>query len=156
MEGTPSPETDQAWEKLLLPSDGLIQASYANGVFADGLPDTVQSKYHPELNLYGLEVFHQLHCLNRIRQSFHREYYFSNETERRFIHHREHCLNHLRQSIMCSGDVSLDRWVYDEQEHRRWVKTDVPHICRNFNALIQWVSQYQYVDSDWWREGNDD
>jgi hypothetical protein len=42
--------------------DGMLQAS--NDDFELGsLPESISSKPNPRLHMYGLEMFHQLHCL---------------------------------------------------------------------------------------------
>lgn len=155
-DGPPSLETDEAWESVLEPTDGIISASYENGIFAEGLPKTIQSKYRPELNMYGFEAHHQIHCLNIIRKSFYPDHYFPNETKRTITYHREHCLDHIRQSLMCSGDFTLDRWEYDQETGKNWLKTDVPHICRKFDVFQDWLNKYKYVEEDWWREGDEE
>jgi hypothetical protein len=116
--------------------------------------------------MYGLEVYHQLHCLDYVRRAFYPTHYFPNETEHHVNYHRgiqifliiqlgiineesEHCIEHLRQSIMCSGDFALDYWRYDKETDKNWLKTDVPHICRDFTAINDWVLENRYEYSSW-------
>ncbi|KAK5950144.1 hypothetical protein OHC33_008859 [Knufia fluminis] len=145
----PSAETDALWQALQDPVDGVIQAAVHTGFDIQHLPESnisnVDSRYHS----YGLEVFHQLHCLDRIRKTFHAEHYFPNDTEAELIWHREHCIDHLRQGIMCSGDIAMDRWQYDIETDQNWLKTDVPHVCRNFESLSNWVKKWRFRNRDW-------
>lgn len=143
LHGTPSNDTDQAWLNLMGTTEGLVQLSAQNGFDIDRLPDTIESKIHPGLFLYGLEVYHQLHCLDRIRKSFHPQYYFAGETEQEVVSHREHCLDHIRQSVICSGDFALDRWYYDPVDKKNWLKTDVPHLCRDYSVLQEWQEAHR-------------
>ena len=63
--------------------------------------------------LASLDVFHQLHCVDLLRKSLHREYYdkhegsFAGAPEHVVQGHLEHCVETLRQNIMCHGDISL-------------------------------------------------
>ncbi|EAU30959.1 conserved hypothetical protein [Aspergillus terreus NIH2624] len=69
----------------------------------------------------GLEVFHQLHCVNLIRQYTYLDYYSrpenrppsftdSNHTLRLHI---DHCIDMLRQVVQCQGDAGIvtSSWV---------------------------------------------
>lgn len=86
--GSPTQQTDDAWREMQAPTDGTIQASYRTGFELDSLVKTVPSKEYPEQYIYGLEVYHQLHCLDYIRQSFYPQIYFPNDTEYEVVHHR--------------------------------------------------------------------
>lgn len=143
LHGVPSHQTDYAWFALMGSSEGMIQATREDGFDIDRLPQSIEAQSHSGLYVYGVEAHHQLHCLNRIRMSFHPQHYFPNETETEIVHHREHCLDHLRQSVMCSGDFALDRWVRDPVDNRTWLKTDVPHVCRDYGALQQWQESFR-------------
>ncbi|KAF2162860.1 hypothetical protein M409DRAFT_26715 [Zasmidium cellare ATCC 36951] len=89
---------------------------------------------------------------DRLRKSYHRGHYFANETEHGFVHHREHCIEHLRQSIMCSGDIAMDRWQRDPEDQESWLlTTGVPHVCRSFDSLSDWVKKHQLHKRDWTR-----
>lgn len=70
------------------PTDGTIQASYSKGFQVDSLPQTIHAKNDATQWMYGLEVFHQLHCLDYIRQSFYPGHYFPNETKHDVVYHR--------------------------------------------------------------------
>lgn len=59
--GTPTKHTDDSWDELQQPGDGLIQASRQVGIDVDNLVKTIQSKKDPSQHMYGLEVYHQLH-----------------------------------------------------------------------------------------------
>ena len=62
----------------------------------------------------------------------------------------EPCIEHLRQSIMCSGDVALDRWEYDFEDKVSYLRTDaVPHVCKDWSMLSGWVSRNQLRLEDW-------
>jgi len=88
LSGSPTPLTDHVWKEIQNPGDGTIQASYATGFELDSLHETVTATNDPEQHFYGLEVFHQLHCLDYIRQSFWPDIYFPEDSEYTVNHHR--------------------------------------------------------------------
>jgi hypothetical protein len=53
-------------------SDGILHLPED---IANRLPRTSEIYYEPGQYIYGISVFHQLHCLNIIRQSFYPERY---------------------------------------------------------------------------------
>lgn len=151
--------------------DGMIEASYDTGFDLSRLQPSVTSAIDNKYHMYGLEVFHNLHCLvrdsqpntffyiadmvslqDRIRMSFYPDHYFPNATSREILHHREHCLNHIRQSLMCSGDVALDRWYWDKEDKHSYLLTDNKHVCRDFSKLSDWVKKYKYRPKDWMKQ----
>ena len=44
------------------------------------LPESVELPLDPGYGAYAVSVYHQLHCLNRIRRTFHANDFFPNET----------------------------------------------------------------------------
>ncbi|GLA89901.1 hypothetical protein AtubIFM56815_004394 [Aspergillus tubingensis] len=67
--GPPSPELDALWERVV--DAGGIDLS---GKDADMVRATTRQRPTGEY-ITGLDVFHQLHCLNRLRQSLYPQYY---------------------------------------------------------------------------------
>lgn len=53
--------------------------------------------------------------------------------------HQDHCIEQMRQYIMCSGDMTPIPTKYYPALGRNYVDSDVPHTCRNFEALHTWV-----------------
>jgi hypothetical protein len=64
----------------------MIQASYETGFDIDSLPTTNQSTVDPQQYMYGLEVFHQLHCL--VSSSIQKELF--NLSKRKLTHNLGH------------------------------------------------------------------
>ena len=50
---------------------------------------------------------------------------------------------------MCGGDFSLDYWRYDPETDDNWLRTDVPHVCRDFTSLQKWVLRHRPVHNQW-------
>jgi hypothetical protein len=53
-----------------------------------GLPESVDAYLDPGYVPYGLAVYHQIHCLNRIRKTFHADRYFPNDTAEKIEFHK--------------------------------------------------------------------
>ncbi|GKZ63334.1 hypothetical protein AnigIFM49718_011407 [Aspergillus niger] len=107
-----------------------------------------------------LEVYHQLECLNLVRQYT----YFQSgdypqdlipeellkrpERNREYV---DHCIETLRQAIMCHGDAT-PMLVTKERDERSGWRADLQtrHVCRNFPKLQEWVKSHGVED---WPEG---
>ncbi|KAF7299742.1 hypothetical protein HMN09_00980100 [Mycena chlorophos] len=84
----------------------------------------------PEGRTFGLAMFHQMHCLQRIREAL---------VQGDPGHHTRHCLNLLRQTVLCASDTTLDPM---NREHG----TDglgVVHVCRDWRKVYSFVAQNQ-------------
>ncbi|TEA21072.1 Cyclochlorotine biosynthesis protein O [Colletotrichum sidae] len=134
----PSPEVDRAWYELLTglnidledPGEHLRRTTFR----------------WPESGLYltGLEVFHSLHCLDRLRQALYPEYYrhvFSNPNNPSREDHIGHCINHLRQAIQCHGDLTPMVWKLAGD--KIILSTETRHMCRDFDRIHEWAAQRQ-------------
>lgn len=110
----------------------------------------------------GMEVFHQLHCLNLVRKALHYKLdYYSNLRQAEFFDssemlkmHTNHCIDTLRLNIMCISDVTVRPAVWTSE--RPWMpeesKDEQPqllpnfhntHKCRDFNAVRDWYRDNQ-------------
>jgi hypothetical protein len=55
---------------------------------ASRLPETVEVVDRPGYYAYGVSAYHQLHCLNRIRQSFYPDRFFPDDSKEEIIFHK--------------------------------------------------------------------
>jgi len=132
-----SDEVDQAWGELYNHTIMKIPKSEAAL-----LPNkTFPIKEEPGYYIAGLDVFHQLHCLNNIRRALHREYYI-NDTDLG-EEHVSHCVDSIRQSLMCSADISVNVWQWSEELSAVVGYSTQAHTCRNFNKLRDWARERQ-------------
>ncbi|KZP06292.1 hypothetical protein FIBSPDRAFT_842279 [Athelia psychrophila] len=99
--GPPSDAVDDAWEALYNFGVSKIPKSDA----AKMLNRTVAIPGDEENYVIALDVFHQLHCLNVIRQALAPDYYPMLRINHDFDH-VDHCVNSLRESLMCSVDIT--------------------------------------------------
>ena len=174
----PSPEVDKAWKMFsedvfLTPwstvrdSGRSLSKSIHFPPGADGTPGKYVATW---------DVFHQIHCLNWLRQASNWEYYYGTEKPTpNFILHQKHCIHMLLQTLMCHADVDMItfEWMEGHDErvdhggthgmsdkvtgpHARNVKQDalptanfnVHKMCRNFTALVEWAKKNKEKDPD--------
>ncbi|KZP22482.1 hypothetical protein FIBSPDRAFT_824591 [Athelia psychrophila] len=103
----------------------------------------------------GLDVFHQLHCLNFVRKALYPEHY--NDSNRHHAHattsippqtpgdlsepfdHLDHCINNVREALMCNADLTpvVVQWDPDTQWH--YAHLDVVHTCKDWVAIQGWA-----------------
>ncbi|KAB5576188.1 hypothetical protein GE09DRAFT_1281885 [Coniochaeta sp. 2T2.1] len=136
--GPPQPCVDDAWEKLL---GGL------NLDFDKTEIDLGESTFQwPDTGFYfsGLDVYHSLHCLNRLRQAMYPDYYthiFDRPGSPNRADHIDHCINHIRQSLQCHADLTPMEWRLSGSNII--IKTDTHHTCRNFDKIHRWASSHR-------------
>ncbi|PCH33000.1 hypothetical protein WOLCODRAFT_61848 [Wolfiporia cocos MD-104 SS10] len=75
---------------------------------------------------FGISMFHQLHCLEMIRESM------INGPDG----HAAHCLNFLRQAILCNSDITLESGG------------ESTHVCRDWTQVYAFVTRNQ-LSSSW-------
>lgn len=52
--------------------------------------------------------------------------------------HRDHCMDEIRQLIMCTGDTTPIRYVWNEEKGKIFGIAQTTHYCRNYKKLYQW------------------
>ncbi|KAJ7791383.1 hypothetical protein B0H13DRAFT_1521822, partial [Mycena leptocephala] len=95
----------------------------------------------------ALDVFHNLHCLNKVRMALDPDYYpdWRISTTNNWIPSQKnatqqsHCLSWLRQSIMCNSDTSVIVWQWDSTLNASVFKGNVAHTCRKFDKVQAWA-----------------
>jgi len=108
-------------------------------------------------DMYRLDVYHSLHCLNAIREMLKPTLYnISNEEdpllkvnpaiEKLFSDsmwmriHSEHCMDRIRQTIMCQGDLAPSP-IYSWSEFPIPIGRTGAHTCRKWEPIREWVNQ---------------
>ncbi|EGE82471.1 hypothetical protein RJZ56_005912 [Blastomyces dermatitidis] len=156
-----SDELEAAWNKTLGSTDGVVQLPKS---IASRLDRSIESFVEPGQYIYGVGMFHQLHCLNRIRRTFYADKFFPGESKDDIDFHKNHCFDLLRQSILCAGDVSMVYWwnqsyTYtdergQEQYSQRYLSMsnvekarhsfaywDVEARCHDTDAIYEWAEK---------------
>ena len=104
-----------------------------------------------------IEVFHQLHCLDVIRQYTWREYYpkhpdtvsvpflLTSENEMMARMHVDHCIEALRLSLMCHGDTTPYLLRIDPQSPSG-ISPDfsMHHKCVKFEPLVDYMRKQKF------------
>ncbi|KZP29098.1 hypothetical protein FIBSPDRAFT_1039098 [Athelia psychrophila] len=89
----------------------------------------------------ALDVFHQLHCLNMMRQALAPDHYPMSRINDGFDH-VDHCANSLRESLMCSVDITPNTWIWNPEAKNGTGRTsprlDNMHTCRDFDKVRDW------------------
>jgi hypothetical protein len=99
-----------------------------------------------------VEGFHQIHCLNLIRQYTYRDQYDYSHlpsfdgTPELVRHHVDHCIDALRRFIMCVGDVT----PYLIKVNPNRLSGEDPdfetlHKCRKYDKLVDWIKDNAVV-----------
>ncbi|KAE9363216.1 hypothetical protein N431DRAFT_475379 [Stipitochalara longipes BDJ] len=148
--GPPTLEREEAWESLTFFS--LID------IPDDKLPLLGKSYDHqwirtkPEFGggfAAEIEAFHQLHCVNFLRQYIYRDHYnndtglpmpspFSDPPEV-VVMHVDHCLEIMRINIMCTGDATPVLFEHDPTLPMGYrIDFSTKHTCRNFGKMAEW------------------
>lgn len=102
----------------------------------------------------GLEVFHQLHCLNLLRMSTYPEHYTklwwsdTNDSTENVRGHLDHCIEILRMNLMCMADVNVFTFHPVEGREGFWPDYETEHVCRNFEHIQQWARDNAVEDAD--------
>ncbi|KAK3349067.1 hypothetical protein B0T25DRAFT_623934 [Lasiosphaeria hispida] len=148
--GRPTPEIEESWLKLWrVPTIHLPETKLA------ALNKTPASDYTHVSPEYGggvmgfLDVFHQLHCLNLVRQYTYRdEYDYSNVTAfrapREIVRgHIDHCIETVRKAIMCTADVTPVLFTKDPHEPSGRSDFNIKKKCRDFARVQEWAWQNQ-------------
>ncbi|KAK0646371.1 hypothetical protein B0T16DRAFT_160119 [Cercophora newfieldiana] len=153
------PEVDKAWD-YIANDIGDIMITEEERMQLGLSPDSLKIQ-HPKTGEWGyragVEVFHQLHCLNLLRQALYKDEYYSKKEiggdvgdadgPEDLNGHLDHCIEALRQNLMCHGDVSVFTFrkfpeFYDQGIEDEWPDFEVNHMCRNFEMLRKWNNDH--------------
>ncbi|KAH8765332.1 hypothetical protein F5883DRAFT_376733, partial [Diaporthe sp. PMI_573] len=140
--GPPNPELDRHWED--------VSALLNFGVKAEVLEKVNQTRGAAEFRdigryQVGLEVYHQLHCLNYIRMYTYHDYYAGidydmiGETEEDQREHKDHCVEVLRQRLMCNADLNVYPYHWVEEFDLPIGYLFTQHRCIDWDHLHTWA-----------------
>jgi hypothetical protein len=129
---------------------GISQIDHAS---AEKLPNRTSPIPGDEKHyIVGLEVFHQLHCLNHLRKLLDPDHYqlHNNLSSTELLsakEHMYHCIDSIRQSLMCSADVSTIYWEwYPEANGGKGLTAPnarTAHVCRDFGKIQKWAAKHR-------------
>ncbi|KAM7209607.1 protein of unknown function (DUF3328) domain containing protein [Naviculisporaceae sp. PSN 640] len=135
----PSPEIDSRWNVI-----ERARTIYLQGPEADFVREgtTWENGYW----VTGLDVFHQLHCLNSIRKALWPEYYHVDGSDPIQKMHISHCLDYVRQALMCHADSTPIRRKYFPEAGVFGPDLTIMHTCRDIDGLVIWSLARSVMD----------
>ncbi|KAH8653084.1 hypothetical protein BGZ60DRAFT_533279 [Tricladium varicosporioides] len=145
--GPPSDEIDKAWEGIILPHKSLFRLS------KDELIRLNVSEYAAEYTeemgggyIAGLEVFHELHCVNMLRKATYMDYYLPKMTEWRdrdtLRFHLDHCVDMLRQKLTCNPDLGMTTYVWAKGWKQAFPNFNTLHKCLPYDKVLDWARSH--------------
>ncbi|KAI9038103.1 oxidase ustYa family protein [Aspergillus affinis] len=143
-QGWPSDEIDQLWKDSYVRGlNTYVTADEAGPLLEETLRVPVPGRENEFMVV--LDVFHQLHCLDVIRQSWYpkrygRGMYHPNGTLDycQWLHY-DHCLDQIRQALMCAADTSVVFFEWSKQSNASRPRVDNLHTCRDFDKIKDWA-----------------
>ncbi|KAF1954976.1 hypothetical protein CC80DRAFT_448045 [Byssothecium circinans] len=145
-QGWPDDHKDEIWEDMYkfgmsihIPESEATKLQRGTENFA-GAPG-----YENEFQI-GLDVFHQLHCLNMIRKAFYPDRYpgaaiYDKDGKVFYPNwiHTDHCIESLRQSLTCSADISVMTYTWSDKNKFMKPNLNISHKCRDFDTIRTWA-----------------
>ncbi|KAH8591205.1 hypothetical protein B0O99DRAFT_675382 [Bisporella sp. PMI_857] len=152
-EGPPTPEKDMRWYEQM--NVGMIALTPEMNKTLK-FPTQPKSKID-STPIIQLDVFHQLHCLNAIRNIVYGTNIWYNSDDRQDQIHIDHCIDYLRQVIMCHSDVTPITHAPRPEGFNPLLsdwrpKFAVHYTCRNFQKIHDWAAKYNtsgYAIESW-------
>ncbi|KUI57858.1 hypothetical protein VP1G_05200 [Cytospora mali] len=146
--GPPSEEIDGAWWELVKPAlfNASVEEIERAGESLEDVAEVTMGGY-----LAGLGVYHELHCLQRIRTYVHEYYYYPqmSDTERIILrHHIDHCIQLLRSTVMCHGTTDFEVFFWGENsDELPEARSSAKRVCVKWDSLHNW-SRSRFVRGD--------
>ncbi len=55
----------------------------------------------------------------------------------------EHCIELLRQVVVCTSDISIVPWGWDEEKKEPYPMIYNEHTCRDFDLVREWAVEHR-------------
>ncbi|KAK5988396.1 hypothetical protein PT974_12550 [Cladobotryum mycophilum] len=135
----PSKESDDAWLNLVEPMyfNATREEIERAGESMDDIVELVGGGY-----VGALGVYHELHCLRRLRFWLYQDHYYPNLTEvqREYEHgHLAHCIDSLRLTIMCHGNTGMVSFNWkDPKSIFPGTQSNSKSVCAKWSSIEDW------------------
>ncbi|KAH6712419.1 hypothetical protein BKA61DRAFT_85129 [Leptodontidium sp. MPI-SDFR-AT-0119] len=143
----PTIENNVMWMDLLGPGMGFVsikdpeQYGLLDGVSNPHMPPNVQN--------YGVSMYHQLHCLMMIRTLYWQALrgdrnlkMAENDGLEEEMVHVNHCFDYIRQGIMCAGDMSIEAAADERNGEGPHISgVGMKHECKSWDASRKWMDE---------------
>ncbi|RAH80346.1 hypothetical protein BO86DRAFT_390331 [Aspergillus japonicus CBS 114.51] len=146
--GKPRPELEAAWHTLFEKNNIRVTEEDLAFYNATSLPIVGAAGEGAGAGEFvgQLGVFHELHCLKRVRHWIYRDHYLADVPEAVLVEeeaHVDHCIELLREASLCRADVTLSgfRWIKADPEGKRrelTVEAKGNHVCVDWERLRAW------------------
>ncbi|KAM5537650.1 hypothetical protein V8D89_008728 [Ganoderma adspersum] len=103
----------------------------------------------PTKRLFGVSMYHQIHCLTRLQQSTTGTRSLES-FEELALGHLRHCLNYLSQTFLCTANVRLEPLEDDSLGVPKTDGMGLEHRCRDWTVV--WCAVEANI-ARWGREG---
>ncbi|KAI0602838.1 hypothetical protein F4775DRAFT_597977 [Biscogniauxia sp. FL1348] len=137
----PGPELDAAWHEQLSGMNIRVSSEWLKPFNAESVHLANGSGV-----LVQLGVYHELHCLKKLKHWIYRSHYYGNisatdlEEEEAHI---EHCLEWLRVAVLCRGDTTLTTFRWGGRGGSS-LETEypIPRQCVDSDRLLEWSERH--------------
>ncbi|KAI1323301.1 hypothetical protein F5Y16DRAFT_384195 [Xylariaceae sp. FL0255] len=156
--GPPTDEVEAAWLRLtnkheiIIPESRLAALNRSLKTYPAKVQTASGTGYRA-----NVEVFHQLHCLNLVRQytwlqagKYHDKppstFASGSDVAKRM--HADHCIEAIRLALMCNADVTPLVSISDGTD-RQGFRADFNayHKCRDFGKIEAWMNENDVIIS---------
>ena len=143
----PSPSVDAAWDRISTRNPIVIGRSDVLALGKD--PDNAArwpASFGADKYVGKIDVFHQIHCLNMLRQSlrWNFDYYYAAEfppgksVDTFHTSHVDHCVSILLENLMCTANVDIYTHFWMDAQVHAFPDFNINHKCRDFDAVLAW------------------
>lgn len=154
----PSPAVDAAWDKitrvnLISITEDEIRKLGKDPSLTVRSPESWWSESWGDGYLGQVDVFHQIHCLNMLRQGLitNYNYYWGKKyglsPPVQFGMHLNHCLGTILENLMCHADVDIVTFNWRESQDDPFPDFEIRKQCRDFDAVVEWQRENQIDDT---------
>ncbi|KAK2758423.1 hypothetical protein FQN53_008254 [Emmonsiellopsis sp. PD_33] len=135
--GPPGNELDDTWRRLHSVKPFAVTTQELEKINKTSL----EVPTRPAGHFVSLAVFHQLHCLDKVRRYLHKDYYHMEDHDSTvsLIDHMDHCIDMLRQALMCQADTTLITWEGSFTNPKP--DFSATHYCRSFDTIHDWAKE---------------
>ncbi|KAK2003333.1 hypothetical protein LX36DRAFT_625222 [Colletotrichum falcatum] len=91
--------------------------------------------------LSGIQVIHQLHCLNAVRKGVYQDFY--GKPDKHQLLHMDHCIDLIRTVLQCNSDLTPT--LYTSKVDHGLLGKPRTHTCRAFEPILQWATERKYT-----------
>ncbi|KAG4422700.1 hypothetical protein IFR04_004178 [Cadophora malorum] len=143
----PTIENNVKWMDLLGPGMGFVSIKNPSQY---GLPDGISNPHMtPNVQNYGVSMYHQLHCLMMIRTLYWQALrgdrnlmMEENDGLEEEMGHVNHCFDYIRQGIMCAGDMSMEGAADQGDSQGPHISgIGMKHECKSWEASRKWMDE---------------